>query len=153
MAVMDSKSHNQIATLIGDATDRALKAAAKALAPADGVGADSVASVVGAVGVTSKRGRGNEERQEGGISKRRKGRDGAVSAAGAAAVGIAIVPYSGSSSSSSTSRSSSSSSGTEDEADDRNRLKTVPKWMGIVEVSCCTVGLSYNLSTCLAMVA
>ena len=150
MAVMASKSHNQIATLIGDATDRALKAAAKALAPADGVGADSVASVVGAVGVTSKRGRGNEEKQEGGISKRRKGRDGAVSAAGAAAVGIAIVPYS--SSSSSTSRSSSSSSGTEDEADDRRQLKTVSKWMGTVEVSC-TVGLNYNLSTCLAMVA
>ncbi len=39
MAVMESKSHNQIATLIGDANQRALKAAAAALAPADGVGA------------------------------------------------------------------------------------------------------------------
>jgi hypothetical protein len=153
VAVMASKSHNQIATLIGDATDRALKAAAKALAPADGVGAASVASVVGPVGLTGKRGRVNEEIQEAGSSKRSKARDGAVRTAGAAAVGIVNVPYSGSSSSSSTSRSSSSSSGTEDEADDRNRLKTVPKWMGIVEVSCCTVGLSYNLSTCLAMVA
>ena len=152
MAVMASKSHNQIATLIGDATDRALKAAAKALAPADGVGADSVASVVGAVGVTGKRGRVNEEIQEPGSSKRRKARDAAVRTTGAAAVGIAIVDYSGSSSSSSTSRSSSSSSGTEDEADDRRQLKTVSKWMGTVEVSC-TVGLNYNLSTCLAMVA
>ena len=152
MAVMASKSHNQIATLIADANDRALKAAAAAVAPADGGGAASVASVVGAVGVTSKRGRGNEEIQVGGSSKRRKALDGAVRATGAAAVRIAIVDYSGSSSSSATSRSSSSSSGTEDEADDRRQLKTVPKWMGTVEVSC-TVGLNYNLSTCLAMVA
>ena len=149
---MASKSHNQIATLIADGTHRALRAAAAALAPFDGVGADSVASVVGAVGVTSRRGRGNEEIQEGGSSKRRKTRDGAARTTGAAAVKIAIVDYSGSSSSSATSRSSSSSSGMEDEDDDRSQLKSVHTWMGKVEVSF-TVGLIYNLSTCLAMVA
>ncbi len=148
---MASKAHSQISTLIGDANDRAQKAAAAALAPADGGGAASVASVGGPVGVTGKRVRVNEETQAE-SSKRGKAGHGAVRIAGAAAVGIGIVPYSGSSSSSSSSRSSGSSSGTEDEADDRSQVKTVPNWMGKVEVSF-TVGLIYNLSTCLATVA
>ncbi len=79
---MESNAHSQILTLIGNATARALKADAAALAPADGGGAAAVASVGGPVGVTGKRVRVNEETQAG-SSKRRKAVDGAVRIAGA----------------------------------------------------------------------
>jgi hypothetical protein len=93
---------------------------------------EPVGAAVG--GPSSKRGRVNEDEQVG-SAKRSMAGDGATRVVDGTAAGIHLVSYSGSSSSSSSSKSSGSCSSGDDEADPRGEVRTVPSWMGTVEVS------------------